>query len=128
MSQMKNFLPSNIRHLRLKNRLKQEEFAKIFGVARSTVGNYENGLTEPNIEMIIKFSEYFKVDITDLIIKDLTQDEPPNLPYYIAEAQAEFMAQDKFQAVTEKLDKMVHLLEQILQHNIRTTGAPNQQP
>ncbi|MEO1653952.1 MAG: helix-turn-helix transcriptional regulator [Bacteroidota bacterium] len=123
---MKNFLPSNIRHLRLKNRLKQEEFAKIFGVARSTVGNYENGLTEPNIEMIIKFSEYFKVDITDLIIKDLTQDEPPNLPYYIAEAQAEFMAQDKFQVVTEKLDKMVHLLEQILEYNIRTASTPNQ--
>lgn len=111
---MKNCLPSNIRHLRLKNRLKQEEFAKIFGVARSTVGNYENGLTEPNIEMIIQFSEYFKIEITDLLVKDLIQDEPPSLPYYLGEPQAEYVTKDKFQALADKLDKIVFLLEQMV--------------
>ncbi len=108
---MKNYLPSNLRHLRTRRRLKQEEFAKIFGVARSTVGNYENGTTEPNIEMMIRFSEYFKIDLNDLILKDLSQDGTDEIPFFLEEPDLEYLAKDRFQILNEKLDKIKELLE-----------------
>ena len=56
-----------LRELRLKNNLKQDEFAKIFNIKRATYSNYENENTQPPLEILIKIANYFHVTIDELV-------------------------------------------------------------
>ena len=64
---------SNIRHLRSLKKLSQEALAKALGITRSRIGSYEEGRSEPAIEMLIVFSDYFKLPIDVLVRTDLTK-------------------------------------------------------
>lgn len=68
-------LPSNLKYLRKKDKISQGDLADEFNVARTTMGDYERGKTEPNLEMLVKMSKKFDVAIDDLIVKDLTHNE-----------------------------------------------------
>ena len=68
-------LASNLRYLRKKEKLSQGELADEFEVARTTMGDYERGKTEPNLEMLIKISKKFDITIHDLILSDLSFNE-----------------------------------------------------
>ena len=68
-------LASNLRYLRKKDKLSQGELADEFEVARTTMGDYERGKTEPNLEMLIKISKKFNVTIHALILNDLSFNE-----------------------------------------------------
>lgn len=68
-------LASNLRYLRKKDRLSQGELADEFEIARTTMGDYERGKTEPNLEMLVKISKKFEVPIHDLILNDLSYNE-----------------------------------------------------
>ncbi|MDF1694237.1 MAG: helix-turn-helix domain-containing protein [Saprospiraceae bacterium] len=68
-------LASNLKYLRKKEKLSQGELADEFAVARTTMGDYERGKTEPNLEMLVKISTKFNVPIHDLILSDLSFDE-----------------------------------------------------
>lgn len=68
-------LASNLRYLRKKGRLSQGELADEFSIARTTMGDYERGKTEPNLEMLIKISNKFDISIHDLILNDLSFNE-----------------------------------------------------
>lgn len=68
-------LASNLRYLRKKDKLSQGELADEFSVARTTMGDYERGKTEPNLEMLIKISKKFNVSIHELILNDLSYNE-----------------------------------------------------
>lgn len=68
-------LASNLKYLRKSKKISQGELAQEFEVARTTMGDYERGKTEPNLEMLIKISEKFDVAIDGLITKDLTHNE-----------------------------------------------------
>ena len=49
-----------INSLRKRNSLSQDDFANMFHVSRQTISNWENGKSYPDLEMIIKISNYFK--------------------------------------------------------------------
>jgi len=68
-------LASNLKYLRKKSRISQGELAEEFDIARTTMGDYERGKTEPNLEMLIRMSSKFDVAIDDLITSDLTHRE-----------------------------------------------------
>ena len=68
-------LASNLRYLRKKDKLSQSELADEFDIARTTMGDYERGKTEPNLEMLIKISRKFDAPIHDLILNDLSFNE-----------------------------------------------------
>lgn len=65
-------LASNLKYLRKKNKLSQGELADEFQVARTTMGDYERGKTEPNLEMLAKISKKFDITIHHLILNDLS--------------------------------------------------------
>lgn len=65
---MKN-LANNIRHLRNLKGLSQEYLSEEVLISRSQLMSYESGRTEPSIETLIKFSDYFKLPI-DILIKN----------------------------------------------------------
>ena len=58
---------NNIRKLRLKYELTQEELAVKLGVSSSAIGNYERETRQPDIDMLIKMADTFKVSIDELV-------------------------------------------------------------
>ena len=55
-----------IKSLRLEKHLSQEQFAKLFDVATSTVGMWENNKRSPNEETKEAIADYFNVDMNYL--------------------------------------------------------------
>lgn len=66
-------IAKNIKHLRSLKKLSQESLAEELGVTRSRIGSYEENRSDPNIDMLIKLSDYFKVPVDILIKNDLTK-------------------------------------------------------
>lgn len=68
------FLPQNLRCLRKKLNLSQEELAGRLGLNRGNIASYENGSAEPKICNLLKISGLFGISILDLTQKDLSQE------------------------------------------------------
>lgn len=68
-----NFISKNIRHLRDLKGLSQEQLAEELGITRSNLGSKEEGRSEPNLELLVALSDYFKLPVDILIKKDLTK-------------------------------------------------------
>lgn len=64
---MKKSLNENIRQLRLSRGLNQVDFARIMGVTKQCVSNWENDNVLPSIEMLIKIARFFCVSTDSLL-------------------------------------------------------------
>lgn len=60
-------LNENIKILRIARGLNQVEFAKILGVSKQCISNWENDNVMPSIEMLIKIADFFNVT-TDFLL------------------------------------------------------------
>lgn len=58
-----------LRNARLAKNLKQEDVAKILGVKKNTISNYETGKSEPDIDSFITICDLYEIDYTDTIYK-----------------------------------------------------------
>lgn len=58
---------NNIRKLRQKYELTQEELANRLGVSRGALSNHEKEKREPDIGLLIKMADTFKVSIDELV-------------------------------------------------------------
>ncbi len=61
------FLYMEIKNLRLKMGLKQQEFAKMIGVAPVTLYRYENNILEPNINTLKKIATALSTNVDTVI-------------------------------------------------------------
>lgn len=68
------YLAQNLRYLREQKGLSQREFSEIFGLSSSAVTRWEQEQRKPDIEMIVRLSEYFDVTLDELVLKEL---KPP---------------------------------------------------
>lgn len=66
------YLYQNLKLLRKRKKLSQEQLAETLGVSRSSVNAYENQLADPTLATLIKISDFFKVSIDRLLKQDLT--------------------------------------------------------
>jgi transcriptional regulator with XRE-family HTH domain len=67
-------LSNNLRFLRMRRQRTQDVVANDLGVTRSTLNNYESGaVVNPTLELLVRFSKYFKVSIDTLVKIDLTK-------------------------------------------------------
>lgn len=57
----------NIKELRTKQKMTQDDLAERLFVTRQTVSNYETGKSRPDVEMLVKISEVLGTDIQRLI-------------------------------------------------------------
>ncbi len=65
------YLADNIRYLRKKLGWSQEKLAEMMGLNRGNIASYEKGTAEPRIGNLLKMMEIFKVEVKDLVEKDL---------------------------------------------------------
>ncbi len=66
-----SYLPENIRYLRKKMNLSQEELANKIGLNRGNIASYEKGVAEPKNCNLLKLAHVFSISVIDLIEKDL---------------------------------------------------------
>lgn len=71
-------LAKNLLFLRQQNNLSQAEVCASLGFKRNTWSNWENNIAVPDIETIVQISDYFKVNISDIILTDLSERSSDN--------------------------------------------------
>lgn len=71
----KVFLSENLRALRKRLNLSQEELAEKIGLNRGNIASYEAGSAEPKICNLVKLANLFKVSVFDLIHHHLQDDD-----------------------------------------------------
>ncbi len=59
-----------IKMIRRRSKLTQEELAKKLNVSRQAVSNWENNRNLPDLEMLIKISSVFEISLDQLILGD----------------------------------------------------------
>lgn len=70
-----SYVGKNIRKIRTVKKLSQAAFAELFGLARPSVGAYEEGRSEPKMETLIQIAQYFGLSVDLLLTKELTVNE-----------------------------------------------------
>ncbi len=66
------YFSQNIKFLRKKRNLTQEEIAVALEIKRSTLSGYENRVGQPNLSTLVQFSEFFDVRVDTLLKADLS--------------------------------------------------------
>lgn len=64
-------LSRNLKYLRRRSKLSQEELSEKLGISRTTYAGYENGKSEPVASLLKKISVFFSVALDDLLSVDL---------------------------------------------------------
>lgn len=57
----------SLKQLRQRMGLRQDDVAKMVGVERSTVANWERGAKQPSLETLVKLSQLFGVSLDELV-------------------------------------------------------------
>jgi transcriptional regulator with XRE-family HTH domain len=66
-----NFLGKNLRHIRKQLSKTQSEIASLLKKGQTTIGNWENGISEPSLEELVILSNYFDIPLDVLVKVDL---------------------------------------------------------
>lgn len=69
---MENNFYKNLKYLRLKNNMRQEDLARRLGKDYTTIGKWEKNERTPKLEEVIRIAELFDVSLHDIIIEDFT--------------------------------------------------------
>jgi transcriptional regulator with XRE-family HTH domain len=72
--QFSHCLQQNLRSLRRRFNLSQEELAQKVGLNRGNIASYENGTAEPKICNLLKLSHIFGISVVDLTQRDLGEE------------------------------------------------------
>src|SRR6201985_3584174 len=70
-------IPSNIKFLRKKKGLTQQQFADQIGIKRSLVGAYEEERAEPKYELLKHMASFFEITVDDLINETINEKWAP---------------------------------------------------
>ncbi|MFA8299637.1 MAG: XRE family transcriptional regulator [Hyphomicrobiales bacterium] len=66
------YFSSNIKLLRKRRKRTQEDVSSTLNLKRSTLSGYENNIAQPNIQILMAFSDYFDMSIDTLVKVNLS--------------------------------------------------------
>lgn len=64
---MNNYLISKLKEGRLNKGLKQSDVTNLIGIKNTTLSNYENGITEPDIDTFLQLCELYELDYAAIL-------------------------------------------------------------
>ncbi|WP_431215733.1 helix-turn-helix domain-containing protein [Puia sp. P3] len=115
-----HFLGKNLRWLRKQSSKTQSEIAALIKKGQTTVGNWENGISEPNLEELLIISNYFDIPLDTLLKVDLSevnvyqrQGNSGVAMYDHADAEASMAREDKLNYVLEEIKNLREEMERI---------------
>ena len=85
-----NFFSKNLRYLREREKLEQQDLAEQLNIPQSTLSCWENGIRTPKVEQIIDIANYFGVGI-DIVSRDYSKNDE----YIIKEPDSKINENDK---------------------------------
>ena len=96
---MSNSFASNLKKLRAEHGLSQLECAESLGIKRTTLANYENGVSEPDIDKIKEIANFFGKTLDELMggklkpsakstFSSVSEPAMPGIPYFNTESSA----------------------------------------
>jgi transcriptional regulator with XRE-family HTH domain len=105
-----HFLGKNLRWLRKQSSKTQSEIAALIKKGQTTVGNWENGISEPNLEELLIISNYFDIPLDTLLKVDLSE-----VNVYQRQGNSGAAAYDHADTETSaaREDKLNYVLEEI---------------
>jgi transcriptional regulator with XRE-family HTH domain len=65
------YLASNLKFLRKKSGKTQDALSSEVNIGRTTIANYEAGISEPNLETLLTFSNFFGISLDDFLSKNM---------------------------------------------------------
>lgn len=68
-----------LQELREDRNVSRKELAAFLNISVSTLGMYEQGRREPNIDMLIKLADYFNVSLDFLVGRSANNEERKNM-------------------------------------------------
>ena len=103
------FLGHNIRCLRKRLNLSQEELANHLGLNRGNIASYEKGSAEPKICNLFKLANFFKVSLVDLTRRNLQDDTTLNSAstHFNAFSSVEAASLDDYENKAEELQMVM---------------------
>lgn len=71
-----NYLAKNLKYLRRRFNVSQQLLARQVGKGQTTIGNWENRVSRPNVEEISTIARYFGVAVDSLLNTDMGATQP----------------------------------------------------
>jgi len=68
-----HYLGKNLRYLRKQMSKTQSEIASLIKKGQTTIGNWENGISEPNLDELLVISNFFDIPLDTLVKVDLAE-------------------------------------------------------
>lgn len=68
-----HYLGKNLRYLRKQMSKTQSEIASLIRKGQTTIGNWENGISEPNLDELLVISNFFDIPLDILVKVDLAE-------------------------------------------------------
>lgn len=121
-------LSQNIRYLRKRQELSQEELALRVGLNRGNIASYENGTAEPKICNLLKLAQIFGISVTDLTQKDLSNKDLYEFAHEAYQSSAHPLFEDTSAIVddfverTEELRRVIESLHTCHQFKVKSSG------
>ncbi|MDP3912146.1 MAG: LexA family transcriptional regulator [Bacteroidota bacterium] len=98
------YFDSNIKFLRGRKKLTQGQLSIALGINRSTLNNYENGISGPSIQSLVLLSDYFHVAIDTLLRVDLANLRESQL-YELEHGQDIFLKGSNLRVMATTVDR-----------------------
>jgi len=105
-------LGSKLRFLRDRMGIRQSEIANSLGIAVSTYSQYENNIRQPNYDMLLDISAYYRVSVNFLLTDD-PFDPDEEIEILIHSEQKYIEVQYIFQMYYDSLIKVNAIIEDI---------------
>lgn len=84
---------NNLKILRKRKKMSQEEVAQQLGLTRPSYSGYENGVAQPNLEVLMSISDFYQVNLDDLLRKDFEEYSEAQLDKIAENVQADVKGQ-----------------------------------
>lgn len=98
------YFDSNIKFLRGRKKLTQDQLSIALEINRSTLNNYENGISGPSIQSLVLLSDYFHVAIDTLLRVDLVKLRESQL-YELEHGQDVFLKGSNLRVMATTVDR-----------------------
>src|SRR5215475_2966906 len=107
-----HYLGKNLRYLRKQMSKTQSEIASLIKKGQTTIGNWENGISEPNLDELLVISNFFDIPLDALIKVDLAES---NMAYRqtLAGSTPYDHSPEPSLTVNEKEDRLSYVLKEI---------------
>lgn len=115
-----NFVSTNIKYLRKRDKLSQCELADRVGLKRGNIASYEKSIAEPKILNLRKLANYFQVTISDFVVRDLSDENAEGEKPVVDVVASPILVQEEFQRIVTECTEFENMISGMsCYHNFR---------